>query len=271
MSTLIPILIFFLGASLGSFLSVLIHRLSTGKKGIIFGRSECPSCKAHLSSSELIPIFSYLLSKAKCRHCGKPISPDYLILEIISGLLILAVYLKFPFYNQFSGSPVIWASLPEFIFFTVYSVLLLAMFFYDLKYKKLPNVILYSFIGITLTGSLALNIGNLRSSIIDVSIALLIALIVFGGQIAVSKGKWLGEGDLYLGAGMALILGWKNLLVAIVVSYLVGSIICIGLLLKKEANVKTQIPFAPFLVIGTFFAIFYGQLIINWYSNLISF
>ena len=140
------------------------------------------------------------------------------------------------------------------------------MFFHDLKYQEIPDLILFPLIGIAFIGGLITNTVSLSSMVI----ASIISAIIFGGQILISKGKWLGEGDLYLALGMALILGWQKLLLAITVGYLIGAIICVAVLIKKEAKLKTKIPFAPFLVLGTFFAIFFGDQVIGWYLSLLT-
>jgi len=116
-----------------------------------------------------------------------------------------------------------------------------------------------------------LNGGNLYNNVINHLLALAIALAIFGGQYAASKGRWLGSGDIYLSAGMALLLGLNNFILATVCSYLIGSLIVITLMLAKRARIKQTVPFAPFLIMGTFVAFYHGNEIINWYfSNFLS-
>ena len=255
---LITILIFLLGASIGSFLSVVIYRIRTNKKGIIFGQSQCQSCKKKLTSLDLIPIVSYIVLRGKCRKCSKKISPQYIFLEIITGLVLVAIYTKFPF---FLTGTISLSTLLPFILFSIYSIFFIAIFFFDLRTSKIPDAFLFPLIGITIIGSLILG----TPGIISMILAALIALIFFGGQILLSKGKWLGEGDLIFSFSLAIIFGWQLFLVSIISGYFVGAMVSIPLLISKKAKLKATIPFGPFLVIGAFITIFFGLDILEWY------
>lgn len=264
METILAILFFCLGASIGSFLSVVIYRLHSKQKGIFLGHSFCPNCKKRLTASEMIPLFSYIINKGKCRHCHLPVSSHYLLLEIASGLVFLVLYFRFPFIFFNAESAVInWPGALSLLLNIIYSSLLMGIFFFDLKYQKIPDLMLFPFMAIALIGGLILG----KPDFISMIIAIVIAIVIFGGQILLSKGKWLGEGDLYLTVGMGLMLGYQKFLLAVAVSYLIGALISIVLLIKKEAKMKSHIPFAPFLVLGTFFALFFGEEFISWYLN----
>lgn len=264
--TLVAILVFVLGASLGSFISVLIHRIRSNRKGIFFGKSECPQCGKKLKAKDLIPIFSFILLKGKCRYCGNTISLHYLALELLTSLAFLATYLRFPFISEDIGAEfftIDYSNLIIFIFFVLYSVFFVAIFYYDILYEEIPDAFLFPLIGISLLGSLVMG----TPDGISMLFGLLIALIFFGGQILISKGKWLGEGDMYFSISMALILGWQLLIMAIVISYTLGAIISLVLLAEKKEKLKSAVPFAPFLVLGTFITIFFGNDILNWYLS----
>lgn len=152
----------------------------------------------------------------------------------------------------------------KFFLYALDGILLIGIFFHDLQYTKIPDIFIWPFIIV----SLANNIFNKSSSFPELLIAFVIALVFFGGQRLVSKGNWLGEGDVYMGIGMALLFGWKLLIVAIVLTYIVGGIIGLILLAMKKVDRKSKIPFAPFMVFGTLATILYGQEILNWYSIL---
>ena len=107
--------------------------------------------------------------------------------------------------------------------------------------------------------------------IINALIAVAAALLIFGGQILVSKGKWLGEGDLYLAIAIALILGWEIFLLFVVLSYFIGAITSIPLLATKKTGLKSAVPFCPFMVLAAFLCIFFGDEIIAWYLQGIIF
>jgi leader peptidase (prepilin peptidase)/N-methyltransferase len=254
------ILIFVIGACLGSFLSVVISRISLGKKGILMGRSECPDCRHQLAAQNLVPVFSWIFQKGRCQYCHKPISPVYPALELSSGLLFLTSYfsLAYPLFelNHFFVSfDLSWLKL---IYLELLNLILIAISFSDLQTRQIPNLFLTIWIVLTIP---ALLIQDWFSS----GLALLICMGFLGGQWLVSRGRWLGSGDIYFSIGMAFLLGWQRTIVALVLSYFLGSIIAVLLLLTGKAGKKSPLAFAPFLVLGTLLAFYFGQDIINWY------
>lgn len=270
---LISIFFFIIGTLFGSFLSVLIHRTLNGQKGIVFGKSRCPKCKHNLKGIDLIPILNWLIKKGKCSYCKKEISPIYPSLELTTGLLfvtnfiMLATNSQFEFFHNFNSlitfgdGVMFWIKLA---FLDVITLNLLAIFFSDMQKKAIPNLFLYSFLALSGMAFL-LSSSPFPGSITDRLIGLAIGLIFFGGQYLVSKGKWLGSGDIYVGAGLGLLLGWPKLLVTIFLAYTLGSIIIIIILSFKKLKFKQTIPFAPFLVLGGMIALYQGNQIIGWY------
>lgn len=268
MTAFLIILIFILGASLGSFLSVVIDRIKHRRKGILFGRSACPHCKNKLGTLDLIPILSFITLKGQCRYCGKPISPHYLSLEVITGIVFTTLFFRYPFLSQnelflnFDTGLML-----NFVIACVTSVFLIAIFFYDLLHSEIPDIFLFPLIGIAFVGSLILGTPDLVSMLI----AAAIALVFYGGQHLASKGKWLGEGDIYLSIGTAFILGWQQFLASIVITYIIGGCVATYLLLNKKVTGKTQIPFAPFIILGTLVTIFFGEELLQWYLGTLTF
>lgn len=264
----ISIVLFFIGSCFGSFLSVVISRSLEGKKGIIAGRSVCPQCHHQLKFWNLIPIFSWIFQKGKCTFCRKKISPIYPALELATGLLFLNNF----FFLQFSYFPNLWNSHPatlelfsmlfwvKFIYLGLINLALLSLCFSDLQKQLIPNSFLYFWIAICLPIPFLSGDNPLYSIL-----AILVALVFFGGQYMVSKGRWLGSGDIYIAVGMALLLGFKGMILAIVCSYLIGASISILLLLLQKIKVKKTIAFAPFLCLGTLVAIYLGNDLITWY------
>ncbi|MBU0982147.1 prepilin peptidase [Patescibacteria group bacterium] len=241
---------FILGLIIGSFLSVLISRLHSGEKGILVGRSHCPKCKKTLKANDLIPLVSYLATKGKCRYCKKEISPWYPMLELSTGITFGVLYL-------YSLDPITWAF--QAILFTV----LLFIFFYDIKYQEIHDAVMLPAILFALIYSLIF--GDVISSLIGAGIA----VGFFGLQYVVSRGKWIGSGDLRIGAFLGLMLGWEQTILAIVSAYIIGSIVGIFLLTTKKVNRNSAVPLGPFLVIGTTISFFYGHKLIEWYLNLL--
>lgn len=268
MNILLTLVIFYIGAALGSFLSVVVHRTRHNMPGILVGRSLCPHCKHQLNALDLAPIFSYLFLSGRCRYCQTKITPHYLFLEIVTGLVLAALYLKFPFtiftltapYTIFDAT-LFW----EFLRYALISLTLLAIFFYDLFYQEIPDVFSLTGIMFALLGNIALT----SPSPIEFVIGAAAGGAFFLLQLLISRGSWVGMGDVILGIFMGTILGWKLLIVALFLSYISGTIISLWLLAANKATRKTKIPFAPFLVTGTILAILFGNQILNWYLGSI--
>lgn len=267
MNLIIAVFLFILGTSCGSFLSVIIHRIKNNQKGILNGRSKCPYCKKKLQAIDMIPLFSYLFLKGKCRFCHKKFSPHYFFLELITGLTFLLVAVKFPFIIDDISFQIDWQQALITLFYLINCTWLIGIFFYDLQYMEIPDIFLFPFIGTALIGSLL----SPAPDFVNLAIALGISLVFFGGQILLSKGKWLGEGDLYVGIAMGFMFGWKLLLVAIIMTYLAGTVLSVFLLATQKAKAKSKIAFAPFMVMGSLVTIFFGEMILNWYVKLINF
>lgn len=244
-------LFFIFGTTVGSFLSVVIIRIHDKIPGILLGRSHCPNCKHKLNVKDLIPVFSYLFFRGKCTYCSQKISFFYPLLEICTGItFVFAFYL---------GNEI---PLNTAYFCIIFSILIASAFF-DLKYKLLPD--LFSILGI-LTGILGIYLG-FGPTLWSAFLGSLIFFVFFGLQILIGfllKKEILGIGDLILGIFLGLILGWQLTLVALFIAYLSGSIIGIIYLKFKE---ESLIPFAPFLVLGTFITYLWGDKIITMYLN----
>jgi len=236
-------LVLMLGFVFGSFLTMLIPRIYKRERGIFFGRSHCPFCQETLHPRDLIPIGSYLVNRAKCRFCKEKISAIYPIIELTTGIIFLLIYIKFPY--------------PQSLIYFPLSLALIFTFFYDLKYLEISDIILIP----SILFALALGSQDIKSKLIGIGVGIGFFLI----QIIISKGKWVGAGDIRIGALMGALLGWQMTLLALMLSYITGSIISIGLLMSKKKKIGQQIALGPFLVTGTFITLFLGEKILNWY------
>lgn len=243
-------IIFIFGAAMGSFIGAAVYRMKN-KKSIIRGRSECEKCGKKLKWYELIPIFSYLFLRGKCGKCGKAIGAELLLTEIICGALYAAAY----FYHRSPALLLIrdWIFLGGLVF----------LFIYDLKYKILPDLV-------TIPVAVAVFIINI---ILGVKITdLLLGVAVGGGffllQYLVSAGRWIGDGDIRMGALLGAALGWPNAIVAVFTAYILGGFYGGYLLVRKKAELKSQLAFGTFLAIGGAIALYWGEKIINWYLGL---
>jgi len=259
MEFLVYFLIFIFGLIVGSFLNSVIYRLET-KESFLKGRSFCPHCKQILSWKDLIPIFSFLILKGKCRYCQNKISFQYPLVELSSVILFVSIFYLFHTHT-----------FVDLIFYWLISCFLLVIFVYDLKHYLIEDKVIYSGIFLTLFYQLfkIWNFGNWNLFLIwNLALGILPSLF-FLIIILISKEKWMGFGDFKLSILMGLILGWPKILVALFFSFLSGAIVGSILIFLKIKKMKSQIPFAPFLVSGTFFSIFFGEKIIDWYLKVI--
>ncbi len=258
MITLIYILIFILGLVVGSFLNVVICRLKTGE-AIFKSRSHCVFCKEKLKWYELIPLASFVMQTGKCRSCKKKISWQYPLVEFFTGLIFVLIF------NEFSSYQFIYTC-----FLYLVSCFLIVIFVYDLKYYLVADKIIYPAIILSLIFNIYLWILNNDFQIFFWSI---ITALASGGFFLVlfllSKGKWMGAGDVLIGVLIGLILGAYQTIVALFLAFLIGAVVAIILLILKKKKMKSEIPFGPFLVIGTMISIFWGNILINWYLKLL--
>ena len=256
-------IVFILGLAVGSFLNCVIYRLEKNKS-FLKGRSFCPYCKHVLKLQDLIPVFSFLILKGKCRYCRKKISWQYPLVEIATGLLfvfILNYELGIMNYEILDFGFIL-----NFLFLILTFSFLILIFVYDLKHYIIPDKVVYpaiiiSFVYLIAVYDMRLMMYAFLSAVFASGFFLFIVLI--------SQGRWMGLGDVKLAFFMGLFLGFPNILVALFFAFLIGAIIGIGLILKGKKSLKSEVPFGPFLIIGTFIAFFWGEIIINWYFNLI--
>ena len=261
-------IVFIFGLVIGSFLNCVIYRLALPNFSLK-GRSYCPHCKHILYAQDLIPLLSFLILKGKCRYCQKKISLQYPLVEIATGLLFLLI---FSFFD----------SLLFVCFLFLVSCFLIIIFVFDLKHYIIPDKIIFSAIFIVLLfrileliqkqpygESLTLfDPAKFRIQNLNPAFAGLGAAAFFLFIFLFSRGRWMGFGDVKLAFLMGLFLGFPNILVALFFAFLIGAIIGIGLILAKRKTLKSEVPFGPFLVTSTFIALFWGEVIINWYSHL---
>lgn len=239
---------FIFGLAIGSFLNCLVYRLATEKT--LFGRSFCPHCGKKIAFYDNIPLLSFFLLRRKCRKCKSKISWQYPLVELATGLLFTAAFLR-------SGVPLL--ILRDWVLITS----LLFIFIYDLRYLLIDD-------RIVLPAILILFILNWINGYNPVQMLLvgLAAAGFFGLQYLLTRGKGLGLGDVRIGLLIGVALGsLASLLVALLASYLIGVIISMILLFSKKKKMKSQIPLGPFLVMGTLLALFFGQLVINYYLS----
>ncbi len=264
MDILIYFSIFIFGTIIGSFLNVVILRYNTGESAIA-GKSVCFSCAKALSWYEMFPILSFVALKGKCGSCKSKISWQYPLVEFFTGFLFLFTYLKTNDFS-FQGLP-----LEIFYYFVIFSILIVITV-YDLRHKIIPDLLSYSFAFISLIWFIfALPTSDVGKAkifqtpyIFDLLAGPILALPFFLMWL-LSRGRWMGLGDAKLALGIGWFLGLVSGVSAVILGFWIGAIVSVFLLLLQKLNligkrltIKSEIPFAPFLILGLLIIFFFG-------------
>ncbi len=248
--TFVPFTVFLFGAVVGSFLNVCIYRIPR-KESLVFPGSHCPACNAPIRFYDNIPIASWIFLFGKCRTCRHPISFQYPLVEAINAGGYLYLYFRF----NLSGPMVLYA-----LFFSA----LLVITFIDLHHKIIPDVISLPGIGIGLLACLFVLppdfLDALTGAALGWGLFYLIALVSRGGM---------GGGDIKLIAMIGAFLGWKKMLLTIMLGALGGSVVGIALMILFKKSRKYAVPFGPFLAVGALASLFWGTSLIEWYLRLV--
>jgi len=255
-------LIFIYGLIIGSFLNVCIYRIPR-EESIVSPPSHCPNCGTRLKAFDLIPLFSYLIFQRKCRYCHLGISPRYFLVELLTGMLSVALFFKYGLTVDFGA-------------FLYLTYILIAVFFIDLDHQIIPNELVIA----GLVGGAILFVYNLFETFqiyddhlwwnpllgMALGSGLLLAVSLIG--LALYKGEEvMGMGDVKLFAPIGLFLGWRMTLLALFISVVLGGMSSVLLMLLGKANRKSMIPFGPFIVTAVFITIMWGWDILRWYLS----
>lgn len=238
------------GLTIGSFLNVAILRIPEGKS--IRGRSRCIACQKTLRWFELIPLVSYLVLRGTCRSCHTSISLQYPLVELAT-----AAFFLFTWYRYGDDWKLV---IGNWIFIAV----LLVLFVQDLRFQILPDIITLPAIALALVFSTS-TLQHFNNALLAAVIGALFFLL----QWLVSRGRWVGGGDIRLGALMGAIVGWPNILLTLFVAYVVGALFGGTLLLLRRVTRKSQMAFGTFLTASTVFTMFWGDQIVGWYAKVI--
>ena len=249
MTDLAGIVVFVLGAVVGSFLNVCIWRIPQGLS-IVFPASSCPRCGHSIRFYDNIPLVSYLLLRGRCRSCGERISLRYPIVEGLTALMALLLFWKFGLTLKFAAA-----------FLFVSALILVA--FIDIDHQIIPDVI--SLPGIPICFLLSVFLMELPF------MEALLGLVLGGGSLYLIAGLYelatkregMGGGDIKLLAMMGAFLGWKSLLFILLVSSLAGAVVGISVMWAKGGDMKYAVPFGPFLSIAATAYLFVGDYAVN--------
>jgi len=242
------------GALVGSFLNVCIFRLPN-EESIIWPGSHCPHCKKPINFYDNIPLVSYFLLRGRCRYCKGSISLQYPLVEGITALSSLFLVIKFG------------PSLSYLVYFTFVSALIVITVI-DLYHQIIPDVISLPGIGVGLLVSLIIPQITFSNSLIGVLLGGGSLFLVATLYQWLFKREGMGGGDVKLLAMIGAFLGWKAVLLTILLSSLIGSVTGILMMVVKGKDFKYAIPFGPFLSLGAVISLFYGEEIVRWYLYL---
>lgn len=244
---------FIFGVAFGSFLNVVIYRLKNGGS-VVFGRSSCPQCKAVLKWYDLVPVLSFIWLKGKCRYCGKKISLQYPIVEILSGFIWVLIFYKFALPTEALAK----AGVLNIIYYIFILSALLVIAVYDFKWKIIPDKIIYPAIAIALVYNIfPLDKGGLWGVLLTAVAAFLFFFFIF----YFSKGKAMGLGDAKLAVLIGLFLSPLLAIIAFISAFIIGALCGIILIVLKKRSLKSQIAFGPFLAFGATIAFFFSDFI----------
>jgi len=246
---------FVLGTIIGSFLNAYTFRYNTGLS--MMTRSKCMSCSTEIAWYDLIPGVSFLILRGRCRACSSRFSMQYPLIEILTGVL-------------FAGAFWVLGLTLETLLVGIIFSLLVAILIYDMRHKIIPNTFVYWFTLLAFISNFLT--GNTFSSVFwDYSVLITgIGLYLFFAAFwFFSKGKWMGLGDAKLALGMGLFLGPVAGVSAVILGFWIGALVGLGLLgVQKIQNrmglsMKSEIPFAPFLILGLWVVFFFQVNVFN--------
>ncbi len=244
------------GLAFGSFANVLIIRLR--EQTSLLGRSRCVSCHKTLQLHHLIPLISWMGLRGRCAFCHAPISWQYPIVEFLSCLFVLVAAARHPFFTI--GT---WQSLSFFLFeyFLTMQWLVLAVF--DFRWRLVPVEYAIGSALVFGAGSLALG----RVSWMMMLVGALVGFSFLAFQAWVSRGRWLGWGDPWLGLLLGVVLGWPLIGVRLYATYVGGGVIALFLLGFGWTRRGARVPFGPFLMGGGVVALWYGSSLLSWLAT----
>ncbi len=269
---MVTLILLLLGLCFGSFINALVWRIHEQSKprqkqiakpkdlSVLKGRSMCPNCGHTLAWYDLLPVASWLSLGGKCRYCSKPISPQYPLVELLTAVLFVFSYAFWPLSFH----------IPLFALWLALLTGFIALALYDLKWMILPNRIVFPMQALAVLYVITLFV--LSKGDFHILSGAILGVVFSAGLFYVlhqlSRGKWIGGGDVKLAVVLGLILGGAGeALLMIFTASLLGSLIGIPLVLAKKTNLKGKLPFGPLLITATIVVYLFGAGFIAWYKH----
>ncbi len=251
---MIELFIFVFASMVGSFLNVCIHRIPSGDS-VAFPASHCPACESPIKPWDNVPILSYLMLRGRCRVCAVPISARYPLVEALTGLAGLAVFLFF--------GPV-----PQALLWFAFLAALIVITFIDFDHQIIPDVISLPGIAVGFLASLLPGSPTWIDSAIGLLVGGGILWAIAEGYLWLTGREGMGGGDVKLLAMIGAFLGWKAIPVTLMIASLSGTLIGVILMLRRGEGRQLAIPFGPFLALGAVAALFAGGPLLEWYLSI---
>jgi leader peptidase (prepilin peptidase)/N-methyltransferase len=245
-----------LGMVVASFLNVCIDRLPVGGS-LLFPPSHCGSCRHRLSVKDLIPIFSYLWLRGRCRYCHARIPRRVLWVELGSAVLFACLYWHYGLSAELAVT-------------AVYSCLFIVILVIDLEHGLILNKVVYPAMGVAVLISVFLSRTEVVPGLGDAAIGGGIGLVLFLAIVLISRGG-MGWGDVKLAALVGLVTGFPLIVVALFLAMISGGVLAAVLLTLRVKQRGEGIPFAPFLSVATIITLLWGADILSWYQEIFNF
>jgi len=247
---LVLILAAVLGLCVGSFLNVCIYRLPIGQS-LVWPASRCPRCGRELRWFDNIPVLSWIFLRGKCGQCGEPISVQYPIVEMATALIAVAIVMLTP------PGPLLASRL-------VFAAALVVLFMIDLEHQILPNVITLPGIGVGFLFSVIAPPGPI-DALLGIVLGGGVLYAIATGYYLLRKEEGMGMGDVKMLAMIGAFLGWRGVLVTLILASFTGAVVGVAVMATKRGDMRYALPFGTFLAIAALIAILFGDALLNWY------
>lgn len=245
------ILIFILGLIVGSFNNVCIYRIPRNES-IIYPASHCPKCRTTIKPIDNIPLLSYILLKGRCRNCGGKISIQYPVVEFVTGIIYISIFL-------------IYGLILKSLIYIILASALVIIAFIDLNEQIVPDVISLPGIGVGLILSFLVPYISFIDSVLGVLVGGGIILIIGLTGSVIFKRDAMGGGDVKLAAMIGAFIGWRYTVISLFLGFFLGALAGIFLVFSKIKSREDMVPFGPFIVLGSLITLLYGERILVWY------
>ncbi len=245
------VLIFILGLIVGSFSNVCIYRIPRNES-MIYPASHCPKCRSSIRPIDNIPLLSYILLKGKCHNCGSKISIQYPVVEFLTGIIYIFIFL-------------IYGLTLQSLIYIILSSALIIIAFIDLNEQIVPDIISLPGIVIGLILSFFVPYISFINSVLGVVVGGGIILVIGLVGSVIFKKEAMGGGDVKLVAMIGAFLGWKYTIISLFLGFFLGALVGIFLILLKIKSKEDMVPFGPFIALGSFITLLWGEKILLWY------